>query len=176
VLESFGRDDALLNNDGLDQLFGGVGNDLFLSTTICDGDLLAGGADKDNASWAKLTGTAIEARIGEGNAGRPGASGPSCGSGETLDVLDAVDDLEGTSEADGLYGGPGANQLLGRAGADSFYGREGTDLLQANAGDLDPAIVCDADADTAWIDTAGYGEQADASCEAVIAKDPQNVG
>jgi Ca2+-binding RTX toxin-like protein len=68
---------------------------------------------------------------------------------ETTDILDAVDDLEGTSAADGLYGGPGANQLLGRAGADTFYGREGTDFLQTNSGDLDPTIICDADADTA---------------------------
>jgi hypothetical protein len=47
---------------------------------------------------------------------------------------------------------------------------------QANAGDLDPTIVCDADADTAWIDQPAYGEQADSSCEAVIARDAQNTG
>jgi Ca2+-binding RTX toxin-like protein len=77
-------------------------------------------------------------------------AGPTCsGAGETTDILDAVDDLEGTSAADGLYGGPGANHLLGRAGADTFYGREGTDFLQTNSGDLDPPIICDADADTA---------------------------
>lgn len=129
VLEALGCDDALLNNDGVDELSGGVGNDLFLSTTICDGDRLVGGPDKDNASWAKLSGTGIEARIAEATAGRPGAAGLTCdGAGEAVDILDAVDDLEGTSAADGLFGGPGANQLLGRAGADAFYGREGTDF------------------------------------------------
>jgi hypothetical protein len=50
------------------------------------------------ARMAKLSGTEIEARIAEATAGRPSAAGPTCdGAGEAVDILDAVDDLKGTS-------------------------------------------------------------------------------
>jgi Ca2+-binding RTX toxin-like protein len=175
VLEGFGADDLLTNNDGADQLFAGNGNDLFLSTSICDGDQLSGGGDRDNASWARYS-AGIEARIAEGVAGRPGTgSGPDCG-GEPLDTLAEIEDLEGTSFADSLFGGPGPDQLLGRAGGDTYSGAEGSDAILANSGDLDPTIACGADLDVAAIDHPQYGDSPDSDCESILEADPKYAG
>ncbi len=137
TLSASGGDDALLNNGGADQLSGGDGNDLFLSNSVCDGDVLTGGLGRDNASWAKYK-AGIAARIGVGDTGRPGVGGaPECVGG-SLGSLQEIEDLEGTSSADVLYGGPGPNQLLGWAGADTFFSGAGKDTILANSGDSDP--------------------------------------
>jgi Ca2+-binding RTX toxin-like protein len=167
VLNGFGGDDALLNNGGADQLFAGDGNDLFLSTAICNGDLLNGGADSDNASWAKFKDTGIEARLAEGVAGRPGTgAAPDCGAGP-FDGLQQIEALEGSSQGDALYGDAGPNSLLGRAGGDVYYAREGDDKITANAADLDPIIDCGTGADTAVVDYSSYGDRPNANCETV---------
>jgi Ca2+-binding RTX toxin-like protein len=175
-LQAYGRDDALLNNGGNDQLYGGDGNDLLLSNTICTNDLLGGGPGQDNASWAKF-GTAIEARIAEGKAGLPG--GPVCNTG-TPDNLDSIDDLEGTFFNDILYGGAFGNNLLGRKGNDYFNGRDGVDLLLTNSADFDATITCGAPGlpqkDVARIDVPGFGDQADGTCETVDPHAAENTG
>ncbi len=71
VLSGFAGDDALLHNGGADQLFGGDGNDLFLSNSVCDGNLLSGGAGRDNASWARFD-EGVGVNLASGQAGRPG--------------------------------------------------------------------------------------------------------
>lgn len=169
TLNALAGDDALLNNGGADHLFGGVGNDLFLSNAICNGDVIDGGAgaERDNASWAKFK-SGVEARIGAGDAGRPGTGGaPECTTG-SLDSLVGIEDLEGTTSGDVFYGGPGNNQLLGWAGSDSYFSGAGADLILANSGDSDLTIDCGDDADTALIDRPANGtDVANANCENV---------
>jgi Ca2+-binding RTX toxin-like protein len=168
TLTALGRDDALLNNGGADHLFGGVGNDLFLSDSICDGDVLSGGAgsERDNASWAKFD-AGIEARIDPGDAGEPGVGGaPQCAGG-TLDKLEGIEDLEGTTSGDVLYGGAGPNQLLGWEGPDTYFAGAGSDVILANSGDYDPTIDCGDDSDRALIDHPEFGDVAAADCEDV---------
>lgn len=175
TLNGYGGDDALLNNGGPDQLFAGTGNDLFLSNSICDGDLLNGGAgsERDNASWAKFK-EGVEARIGAGDAGRPGAGGaPSCAGG-SLDSLQEIEDLEGTSSADVFYGGLGNNQLLGWAGSDAYFSGAGNDTILANSGDYDPTIECGEGVDTALIDRPPIGDVAAPDCERVQEADPNS--
>ncbi|HEY5054250.1 MAG TPA: calcium-binding protein [Solirubrobacterales bacterium] len=172
-LHGLGGDDALLNNEGADQVFGEGGNDLFLSNSICDGDLLSGGEGRDNASWAKF-GEGIDARLDLGQAGRPGlGDGPQCGGG-SLDTIDTVEDLEGSSSADVLYGDAGPNQLLGHLGPDTYFSGAGEDSILANAGDFDPVIDCGDDIDTAFIDHPQYGDVAADDCENVFEADPNN--
>jgi Ca2+-binding RTX toxin-like protein len=177
TLSALGRDDALLNNGGLDQLSGGLGNDLFLSDSICDGDGIAGGPGRDNASWAKFDppgAPGVAARIDPGDAGRPGAGGaPSCGGGP-LGTLTEVEDLEGSPGDDVFAGGGGENQLLGWAGADAFSAGAGEDRILANSGDFDPSIVCGPDTDTALIDHPPHGDVAAADCENVREADADN--
>jgi Ca2+-binding RTX toxin-like protein len=173
VLNGLGRDDALLHNGGADQLLGGSGSDLFLSNSICDGELLNGGADRDNASWARFK-EGVEARIDEGRVGRPGAGGAAECPGDSFDSLQEVEDLEGSNSADVLYGGPGENQLLGHAGPDVYYAGAGPDSILANSGDADPVINCGADTDSALVDHPEYGDAAPIECETVREADPNS--
>jgi Ca2+-binding RTX toxin-like protein len=167
-LSALGGDDALLNNGGADHLFGGVGNDLFLSNSICDGDGIDGGSgsERDNASWAKFK-SAVEARIGAGDAGRPGSGeAPTCTTG-ALDSLVGIEDLEGTSSNDVLYGGPANNQLLGWGGLDRYFSGGGTDVILANSGDEDLAVECGEGSDTALVDRAPIDDDPAPDCENV---------
>ena len=173
-LSALGNDDALLHNGGADQLLGGNGNDLFLSVSICDGETLVGGEGRDNASWARLVGGGVAARIGDGDAGRPGPGNvPECDGG-TLDSLREVEDLEGSSAADLLIGGPGDNQLLGHLGPDVYLALAGGDTILANSGDADPLIDCGEDVDLALVDHPQYGDAAPVGCETVRAADPNS--
>jgi Ca2+-binding RTX toxin-like protein len=170
--EALGGDDALLNNAGVDTLSGGAGNDLFLSNTICGGDTLDGGPDRDNSSWAKFT-EPVAARLDAGVAGRPVGGAPVCSPG-TLDHLQAIEDLEGTSQGDFFYGDAGQNQLLGRPGADTYFALDGDDSILANSGDQDLVIDCGNGNDSALIDLPQYNDPVPISCEIVNAAEPNN--
>jgi Ca2+-binding RTX toxin-like protein len=173
TLHGLAGDDALLDAEGSDQAFGEGGNDLFLSNAICEGDLISGGEGRDNASWAKF-GEGVDARLDLGSAGRPGlGDAPQC-SGGTLDRLEGVEDLEGTSSADTFYGDAGPNQLLGHLGPDTYYAGSGEDSILANSGDYDPVIDCGEGIDTATIDHPQYGDVAAEDCENVFEADPNN--
>jgi len=177
TLNALGGDDALLNNGGADHLFAGVGNDLFLSDSICDGDVLNGGdgSERDNASWAKFE-SAVEARLDPGDAGKPGAAGgaPVCPGG-TLDALQGIEDLEGSPSSDDVfYGSPGNNQMLGWGGSDKYFSGAGTDVILANTEDSDPVIDCGEGTDTALIDRSPYVDVAGPSCESVQEADPNS--
>jgi Ca2+-binding RTX toxin-like protein len=170
--EALGGDDALLNNAGVDRLGGGDGNDLFLSNTICGGDLLQGGSGRDNSSWAKFT-EPVAARLDSGVAGKPVNGQPACSTG-TLDHLQEIEDLEGTSQGDFLYGDAGPNQLLGRPGADTYFALDGDDSILANSGDEDLAIDCGNGFDSALIDRPPIVDPTPVGCESVNQADPNN--
>jgi Ca2+-binding RTX toxin-like protein len=172
---ALGGDDALLHNGGADELLGGDGNDLFLSVSICDGELISGGNGRDNSSWARLEG-AVAARLDQGQAGQPAGEAAACGSG-SLDTMQSIEDLEGSNGADVLYGDAGPNQLLGHAGPDVYRAGPGEDSLLANSGDSDPVIDCGADLDSALIDIPHPGEHEDAApieCESVTEAPPNS--
>jgi Ca2+-binding RTX toxin-like protein len=173
VLDARGGDDALAHNGGADQLLGGDGNDLFLSNSVCDGERIAGGEGRDNASWARIK-EGVQANLGSGAAGRPGAGeAPACGA-EPPDSLTEVEDLEGSSSADVFYGDAGPNQLLGHPGADAYFAGAGEDSILANSGDADLAINCGPDGDSATIDRPQYGDPAPVECENVFEADPND--
>jgi Ca2+-binding RTX toxin-like protein len=173
VLNALGGDDALTHNGGADELLGGNGNDLFLSNSVCDGERIAGGPGRDNASWARFK-EGVEANLASGAAGRPGSGeAPDCG-GEPLDSLSEVEDLEGSSAGDVFYGDAGPNQLLGHPGADIYFAGAGEDSILANSGDADITINCGPDNDSAVIDRPQYGDPAPIECESVSEADPNN--
>ena len=172
VLNALAGDDALLHNAGPDQLFGGSGSDLFLSNSVCDGNSLNGGPDRDNASWARFD-EGVEANLGSGLAGRPGGGEtPTCPGG--LDSLREIEDLEGSNSADVFYGDGGPNQLLGHFGPDVYHAAAGADTILANSGDADPVIDCGADIDRALVDHPEYGDATPIECEAVSEADPNS--
>lgn len=132
-------DDALINNEGADNLQGGLGNDLLLSAANCEGDTLQGAASGEgdgtavnSASWAKYAvGEASAGVVADLQAGKAGnAAGPSCSAGETGKLAN-IDDLEGSTGIDAFYGDSAGNNLLGRLGKDEIWGRAGADNIEA---------------------------------------------
>jgi Ca2+-binding RTX toxin-like protein len=176
AISALGRDDALTHNGGGDEMLGGDGNDLFLSVSLCDGERIAGGDGRDNASWAQSD-EGVEANLATGAAGRPGAGeSPNCG-GEPQDSLTEIEDLEGSSSktsGDVFYGDAGPNQLLGRPGPDAYFAGPGEDSILANSGDADVTINCGPDNDEATIDRPQYGDPAPVECESVYEADPND--
>jgi Ca2+-binding RTX toxin-like protein len=177
LLSALGSDDALLHNGGEDERLGGDGNDLFLSVSICDEDVLRGGLGRDNASWARLTGEGVEGRLDQGLAGQPGSGGAVVCPGDELDTLQEFEDLEGSSSADVFFGDAGPNQLLGHPGPDTYFALGGPDSILANSADSDPLIDCGEGTDSALIDIPHPGEYEDAApvnCETVRQAAPNN--
>jgi Ca2+-binding RTX toxin-like protein len=171
AVAALGGDDALTHNGGPDQLLGGDGNDLFLSNSVCDGEQVAGGAGRDNSSWARFN-EGVQADLASGAAGRPGAGEtPSCGA-EPADSLIEIEDLEGSRFADVFYGDAGPNQLLGHPGPDVYFAGAGEDSILANSGDADLTINCGPDADKAVIDHPEFGDPQPVECESVAEGDP----
>jgi Ca2+-binding RTX toxin-like protein len=127
-------DDALVNYLGVDNLQGGLGNDLLVSGTVCEGDILQGaeskegdGGDRNNASWALLDGPArVVADLASNKAGNIAEAKCSAG---THNTLGNIDDLEGSSQADILFGDGNENSLFARNGADELFGRGGNDFI-----------------------------------------------
>jgi Ca2+-binding RTX toxin-like protein len=173
-----GRDDALPNNGGGDQLDAGPGEDLFISNAVCDGDLVDGGPDRDNANWANF-GTGVAIDMEAERAGLIGPQGePSCATAAQLTTLQEIEDIEGTNLGDNLLGDTGPNQLLGRAGPDNYLAGAGNDHLLANSGipnlDSDPTVDCGDGFDTALIDFAPHIDGPPVGCESVEERAPNS--
>ena len=182
TVNAAGRDDALPNNGGADQLHAGAGEDLFISNAVCDGDLLDGGADRDNANWANF-GSGVTIDMAQHVAGLIGPQGEAhCNSAGELTSLQAIEDIEATNGADNLIGDNGPNQLLGRDGPDNYFAGAGNDLLLANSEDSDPINFEDADPivdcgggfDTALIDFAPIVDGPPVGCESVEERAPNS--
>jgi Ca2+-binding RTX toxin-like protein len=174
VVDAAGRDDALPNNGGADQLHAGPGQDLFISNTVCDSDLLDGGPDRDNANWANF-GTGVTIDMSQGVAGLIGPQGEArCTNASELTSLQALEDIEGTKLGDNLLGDGGDNQLLGRIGADNYLAGAGNDTLLVNSGDSDPAVDCGEGFDTALIDFAPIVDGPPVGCESVEERTPNS--
>ena len=175
-----GGDDAVPNNEGADKLYAEAGEDLFVDDAVCEGDLLDGGPDRDNANWANFKEAAVSIDMAIGKAGLVGPSGePDCGGGP-LTTISNLEDLEGTSLGDVLIGDSGPNQLLGRPGPDRYYAGAGDDSILANSGvpptkDPDPTIDCGEGWDTALIDFPENGPDASPiDCEDVEERAPNS--
>jgi Ca2+-binding RTX toxin-like protein len=173
-------DDAVPNNAGGDDLLAGPGDDLFVSNAVCNGDSLDGGPGRDNANWANFT-QAVTIDMGAKAAGEVGPAGQAqCDEEELLTDLVALEDIEGTSDADVLVGDGADNQLLGRLGSDSYFAAAGNDSILANSGedfaDPDPTIDCgDGGEDVAQIDFPGNGpDAAPTACEDVEEREPNS--
>lgn len=179
TVRAWAGDDAVPNNGGTDQLDAGTGEDLFVSDAICNGDVLDGGPDRDNANWAQFD-TAVTIDMAAGLAGLVGPQGQAqCPNPALLTRLVGLEDTEGTSLADVMLGDGGPNQLLGRLGADTYFAAAGDDSILANSGtpfpDPDPTIDCGEGWDTAQIDFPENGpDAAPVGCESVQERAPNS--
>ena len=174
TVSAAGRDDALPNNGGADLLHAGSGEDLFISNAVCDGDLLDGGPDRDNANWANFE-AAVSIDMSQHAAGLIGSAGePKCGTAAQLTTLGAIEDVEGTGLGDNLVGDAADNQLLGREGPDNYLAGAGNDILLANSGDSDPLVDCGEGFDTALVDFAPFVDGPPVGCESVEERAPNS--
>lgn len=180
IANAAGGDDALPNNGGDDDLHAGNGEDLFVSDAVCDGDLLDGGPDRDNANWANFRLAGVSIDMSAQRAGLIGDGGqPQCPSATLLTTLQALEDTEGTNLGDVMIGDSGPNQLLGRPGPDSYFAAAGDDTILANSGvpdpDPDPVIDCGDGFDTALIDFPENGpDAAPVACEDIEERAPNS--
>jgi Ca2+-binding RTX toxin-like protein len=173
LVNAFGSDDAVPNNEGTDSLHAGDGEDLFISNSICEGDVIDGGADRDNANWANFD-FSITIDMAARKAGLAGEGlEPDCGNAP-FSVLEGIEDIESTNLADTLIGDSGPNQLLGRKGSDAYFAAAGNDSILANSGDPDSVIACGEGFDTAQVDHPEYGDPAPLECEAIHERDPNS--
>jgi RTX calcium-binding nonapeptide repeat (4 copies) len=172
-------DDAVPNNEGDDALHAGFGEDLFISDSVCEGDLLDGGPDRDNANWAQFD-QPVTIDLRAEAAGLVGPGGQvQCPGGELPTELRALEDIEGTGGADVLVGDEDNNQPLGRPGADSYFALGGDDSILANSGtpfdDPDPTIDCGEGRDLAQIDRPENGpDAAPTACEEIEERAPNS--
>jgi Ca2+-binding RTX toxin-like protein len=146
VLNGGAGADTLLGGDGNDTLrggseddvlSGGEGDDLLIGDT--GSDRLLGDGGQDTASYLNSRQRVVVNLL----KGR-GFSGDAKG-----DILQSVENLEGSRRADQLIGGRGANLLMGMDGNDVLDGKGGRDILIGGIG-------ADKLLGGAGIDTASY--------------------
>lgn len=114
--------DTLLGGQGDDTLNAGPGDDRLEGGP--GGDSLYGGAGRDTASYAGSTQGVVVSLLTQ-----RGLGGDAQG-----DVLFAIEDLQGSAQADALTGDAGANRLDGGAGDDVLAGGPGADTLLGGGG------------------------------------------
>jgi len=129
-----GGNDVLYADPGADNLFGGAGQDLLVSSVaVCQGHSYNGGGGIDTVSYGRSD-AAMRVVLG----GRGGPKG--CGNPDR--VLGNNESLEGSKGPDVLIGDNGANSFFGHVGADTFIGKGGRDFIDAADGERDRAILC----------------------------------
>lgn len=117
-----GRDghDTILGGDGNDSLSGGAGNDQIWGEA--GNDTIDGGDGVDLVRFRNAT-TGVSVNLILDSA-----------TGEGMDVLRNIENVDGSDFADQMIGDGGVNVLLGFAGSDTLIGNGGNDVLAAGHG------------------------------------------
>lgn len=118
TLDAGGGNDVVTSTDSSVEVFGGDGNDRFVSGIAAD--VFNGGAGTDTIDYSAYQ-SAVTVRLDTGS----GAGG---------DQLASVENAYGSAFGDRLTGDSGANRLDGRGGDDILAGAGGNDTLIGGAG------------------------------------------
>ncbi len=151
-----GGDDILDGRGGVDTLEGGTGNDVFLVTSVDDGEIIDGGEDVDTLDISAVVlaeGESLFVDLDINNQGNFTPGAPETQDG-VLRVLDAngnilrevtlrdIENIIGSENSETLFGNNEDNVILGGGGDDRIHpfggtdfvdGGEGTDTLLLNA-------------------------------------------
>ena len=152
-------------------MLAGDGNDLFLSTSICDGELLSGGAGRDNSSWARLRATGS----------RPGSTPSLPRSAASAPPAIPVAAAKSPTRWSGsrTWRAPNSptcwsataarTSCSGTGSPDEYFALGGDDSILANSSDSDLVINCGADVDKATIDIPSeqFADPTPIECETV---------
>jgi Ca2+-binding RTX toxin-like protein len=115
TLRGFAGDDAIRGGEGNDIVIGGGGN-----------DYLDGGAGYDRAAYGGASnGVTVDLNL----------QGQAQNTGQGMDILVGIENVNGSNFNDVLVGDGGDNWLLGLAGNDTISGGAGNDLIDVGAGD-----------------------------------------
>jgi hypothetical protein len=150
-------DDTLYDNDGVEEFYGGEGDDLLFMDIGPDGgaDVLWGGPGYDRASYGQSRGDGRGLRLSIDDVADDGVAG------EGDNIHTDIEALNGGDGDDVLIGTPGDNELDGRTGDDKLYGLGGDDLLlggnEINAGGADTDLLAGGDG----FDIVDYSEHWD---------------
>lgn len=118
--------------DGSDTIDGGWGND---SLDGGDGDdLIAGGNGNDYLNGGVGTDTASYTGSAFGVSVNLSLNGVPQNTGQGIDTLLSIENVDGSSVNDLIYGHGGANVLHGNEGGDWLWGADGNDLLYGDEG------------------------------------------
>lgn len=126
VLPSAGND-TITDNDaspfGLDLVFGGAGDDKFVSGKGLN--IFDGGAGSDTIDYVNSTaGVTVDMAAGTGTNGV-----------DRLDIFSNVENVSGSNFADNIKGDAGDNVIESRAGNDVVDAGDGNDIVRAGDGD-----------------------------------------
>lgn len=140
--------DELIGDAGANRLDGGGGGDILRGGAGAD-TLLGGAGDGVDTASYRDSSAGVSVNLEAGTA----ASGDAEG-----DVLESIENLEGSGFDDTLTGDAGANELLGGDGADILFGGEGDDRIFAGDGDdtLDGGMGADTLIGGSGRDTVSY--------------------
>ncbi|MFN3263254.1 MAG: Ig-like domain-containing protein [Pikeienuella sp.] len=117
-----GASSSLDGEEGDDQLIGGEGDDYLIGGA--GADLMIGRGGRDLASYVNsFGGVSVDL-----------ASGLAFGADATGDLLDRIEGVQGSMEADSLSGDEGENLIDGFAGDDLLEGRGGQDDVRGGGG------------------------------------------
>ena len=133
TLSGLGGTDAIYGGGGDDLIDGGDGNDSLIGGA--GADTLLGGAGIDVISYGGAAGVIVDLATGHGSAGD--AQG---------DVINGIENVNGTGFDDDLTGSAAANTLTGLGGDDVLHGQDGNDTL--NGGDGEDFLYGDIGNDT----------------------------
>jgi len=135
------RNDVLTGNsaanrlnglDGVDELHGGAGDD-WISGGFA-GDLIDGGSGADTADYGFAT-QGVFVQLGmNGAEGRANADQSSLFGSMFEDILQSIENVDGSSFDDTIYGNEQANELFGMGGNDYIVGGLGGDFIDGDTG------------------------------------------
>lgn len=123
ILVGNGAGQALVGRGGDDTLFGEGGNDTLIGGAGTDS--LEGGGGTDLVDYA-AEGAAVQVNL---------LAGLAIGVSIDADIIDDVENVDGSAHDDSIWGDGGANLLRGLDGNDMLAGNAGADTLNGGAGD-----------------------------------------
>jgi len=138
-VEGGNGDDELDDTDGVNELYGGEGDDLLWMDAGPDAvpDVLYGGPGYDRASYGQSRGDLVGLRLSLDDVANDGVAGEGDNTHTDIEALNggsADDVLIGSPDDDELDGWSGNDELYGLGGDDLLGGGEDTDQLHGGAG------------------------------------------
>jgi Ca2+-binding RTX toxin-like protein len=131
TLNAGAGDDLVYTGGSSAEVFGGNGNDRFVSGIA--GDIFDGGSGLDEIDYSAYASAASVTLASSGATGS-GAGGDQLINIENISGTAFADTLSGNEVANVIRGGAGDDRISGGAGNDTLFGDDGNDVIDGGAG------------------------------------------